>query len=228
MQISGILYLLMALLSLLFYKLIFKLNKKSFFKSLNIRKLSIKLSLLLVLFTIIFSIFDLTLINLIYPMFPGYARVNETITGITQNFSGILAAVIIAAVFEEILFRGLVFKELSKGMNISAAIILQALFFGLAHGNKLQFIYAFYGGIILGLIYYWTNSLAAPILVHFLSNLLGGVVLRRVLYYSSFMIYVYLIAGGVLSILLLIYIYKNKPQKPISFIEESSSVERCQ
>ncbi len=72
--------------------------------------------------------------------------------------------------FEELLFRGLVFKELSSAMNVYVAIVLQALLFGFAHNVLLQGIFSAVLGIILGVLYYKTKNVAVISLVHVFFN----------------------------------------------------------
>lgn len=79
---------------------------------------------------------------------------------------------IIAPIFEEVLYRGVLLKGLSKRYSTKKAIIYSALIFGIAHLNIPQGINAFLLGIIIGLVYYYTNSIFICIVMHFTNNLL--------------------------------------------------------
>lgn len=81
-----------------------------------------------------------------------------------------LSLALIGPVLEEIIFRGIVLKRLSKMMKLPAAVILQALIFGVIHFNITQGIYAFFLGIIIGVIYIWFDSIWAAIAVHVFFN----------------------------------------------------------
>ena len=84
----------------------------------------------------------------------------------------ILLAVVMAPLFEEIVFRGIIMKGLiNKGMKPITAIIISAVVFGVVHGNPWQFVGAVFLGSVLGLVYYKTKSLLLPILLHAFNNL---------------------------------------------------------
>ncbi|MTI94068.1 MAG: CPBP family intramembrane metalloprotease [Firmicutes bacterium] len=82
----------------------------------------------------------------------------------------LLTVGIVVPIFEELLFRGLIFKALKWAIPLWPALILQGLVFGAIHLNWFQFIYAFPLGIYLGVIYLQFRSLWAPILVHLFWN----------------------------------------------------------
>lgn len=76
---------------------------------------------------------------------------------------------IIAPVTEELFFRGMLLKVLSKA-NQRFAIFATAVFFGLAHGNIPQFLLAFLLGIFLAHITMKHNSIIPSITVHIFIN----------------------------------------------------------
>jgi len=85
-------------------------------------------------------------------------------------FLMLISLAVLAALTEEIIFRGIMQKRLTKMMRIPGAIILQAFIFGLVHLNPLQSSYAFALGIIIGFVYLWHDSIWVPITVHFVFN----------------------------------------------------------
>ncbi len=92
----------------------------------------------------------------------------------------VLSAVLLAPVTEELFFRKLMLDRLS-GFHPTTAILYTALLFGLTHGNFSQFISAFLGGVLLGIIYFRTQNILYPILLHasvntiaVFSGLIGG------------------------------------------------------
>ena len=90
----------------------------------------------------------------------------------------VLSAVVFAPVVEELLFRKFMLDRLS-GFHPMTAILFTALLFGLAHGNLEQFVGAFLDGILLGIVYYRTQNVVYPILLHATSNglaVLSGVI----------------------------------------------------
>ena len=90
----------------------------------------------------------------------------------------ILLAVVMAPLFEEIVFRGIIMKGLiNKGTKPKTAIIISAIVFGLVHANPWQFVGAVLLGSVLGLVYYKTKSLLLPILLHAFNNLCSAILI---------------------------------------------------
>lgn len=93
------------------------------------------------------------------------------------------AAVIAAPVFEELLFRGLLYNRLKQLMPDAAAILLSAFCFGWFHGNLTQGAAAFFLGSCFAFAYSCSGSFLIPVLMHmsangtamFLSEAMGGV-----------------------------------------------------
>ena len=90
------------------------------------------------------------------------------------------------AVFEELLFRGFVFQRLVDGLGATAALLLMAVLFAVAHwdnpgmeGATLAWatLDTALGAILLGLAYLRSGSLALPIGIHFGWNWVQGNVL---------------------------------------------------
>lgn len=86
----------------------------------------------------------------------------------------VLAMVVLAPVFEELIFRKLLMDRLLPYGEL-AAIILTALMFGLIHGNFYQFFYAAAMGTLLAYVYVRSGKLWLSMLMHALFNLFGGV-----------------------------------------------------
>lgn len=85
-----------------------------------------------------------------------------------------IQVIIIGPIIEELIFRKILLgKLLEKFSNRPIkAIVYSALIFGIMHLNIIQGVAAFGGGIILGLIYYYTKSIKATIFAHILNNFL--------------------------------------------------------
>lgn len=102
-------------------------------------------------------------------IFSNYSQVIEKLT------EGSLAVVllymiIIAPVSEELIFRGLIMHKAGRYYEFAYANILQAILFGLYHGNLVQGIYAALIGLILGLVCHSLQSLIASIALHMIIN----------------------------------------------------------
>ena len=79
--------------------------------------------------------------------------------------------VIIAAFFEELLFRGVVLHSAS-GKTAVFKIIISGLLFSLMHCDFTQFLYAFAAGITIAFFALLTGSLVFAVAVHFSQNLI--------------------------------------------------------
>ncbi|MEY5020421.1 MAG: hypothetical protein RLZ22_1509 [Verrucomicrobiota bacterium] len=81
-----------------------------------------------------------------------------------------LAAVIVAPLCEELLFRGYLYPVAKKFTGPWLAACSSALFFAAAHGNLSALLPLFLFGLLLVWMYERTGSLWAPIAVHFCFN----------------------------------------------------------
>jgi len=126
---------------------------------------------------------------------------SETIEVIIFGLLMYFQTLITAPIFEELLFRGIILNGLlNKYKNSSKkAIIYSAVVFGLVHLNIPQGINAFIGGIILGLIYYYTKSMKLSIFAHFINNLITFVPIPESLIFKfSYMVVgIYAIIKGI-------------------------------
>lgn len=78
-------------------------------------------------------------------------------------------------IIEEIVFRGLIHKNMREVMPRSAAVILSSLCFGLCHGEIYRVIYATLLGILLAVMYEKYNSILPSIIVHTAFNTMSFV-----------------------------------------------------
>lgn len=100
----------------------------------------------------------------------------------------LIIAVILAPVFEELLFRKAVVDRTAKyGDGIS--MVFSGLLFGLFHGNFSQFAYAFFLGMFFAFIYLKTKNIMYPIILHILVNFMGSSVPMYVMNNSNYMEY---------------------------------------
>ena len=85
----------------------------------------------------------------------------------------LLFAVVLAPVFEELVFRWLLYKKLAA-FGAKTYILFSALVFALYHVNLNQMFYAFALGLVLGGLTYYTGNIKASVALHLLVNLLGS------------------------------------------------------
>jgi membrane protease YdiL (CAAX protease family) len=83
----------------------------------------------------------------------------------------VLSVCLMPALFEELIFRGLVLQGLASKFRPYFAIILSSLAFSLMHMSPAQTIHQFLLGIALGYIVLATKSIWAGVILHFFNNL---------------------------------------------------------
>lgn len=82
----------------------------------------------------------------------------------------IVALVLFAPVFEELICRGLVLGSLRSRYGVTVAWLVSSLFFGVIHGQPVQVISATVIGLVLGYVYLATDSLWSVMILHALNN----------------------------------------------------------
>lgn len=81
---------------------------------------------------------------------------------------------VIAAVGEELIFRGLIQRLLHEMIrNIHLAVLITAIVFSAFHFQFFSFLPRFVLGFILGYLMYYGRSIWYPILAHFVNNSMG-------------------------------------------------------
>ncbi len=95
---------------------------------------------------------------------------------VTLSLTLVLSVVvigIIAPLFEEVFFRGLLMRRLSMRLSKPKTIIIQAVLFGVFHLNLAQSINTMFIGLYLGIMLVWTRSLFVPWFAHMVNNVLS-------------------------------------------------------
>ncbi|MBQ2799283.1 MAG: CPBP family intramembrane metalloprotease [Ruminiclostridium sp.] len=100
----------------------------------------------------------------------------ETVTTTVTVVALLIQFVIIAPLFEEFWFRGIIQTGLAPYGN-GFAIMVSALLFGLAHGNVHQFCFTFVVGIVLGYVRYASDSLIPTTIIHAILNSVAAIIL---------------------------------------------------
>lgn len=78
------------------------------------------------------------------------------------------------AIFEELLFRGVIMRGFQEFGKVTA-VVLSALLFALAHGSVDRFVYQFLMGLYLGFLMTETGSIFVSGLTHFTNNLFAEI-----------------------------------------------------
>ena len=104
----------------------------------------------------------------------GYSSVlSEIEIGTVWSYLAYIITTCLApAIFEELLFRGVIlsgFKEYGK----KVAVVISALIFMLMHGNAEQTIHQFIIGLVIGYIFIESGNLWLGVIVHFFNNFIS-------------------------------------------------------
>ena len=101
----------------------------------------------------------------------------EVKTNVPTGLISMLCVVILAPIFEEVLFRGKIFSVFSATLSPLLSALASALLFGVMHGNVAVALEAFVVGIVLSYIYILKGSIFAPILLHIMNNIVAYVMM---------------------------------------------------
>ncbi|MCC7553264.1 MAG: CPBP family intramembrane metalloprotease [Methanobacteriaceae archaeon] len=82
----------------------------------------------------------------------------------------LLSSVVVAPIFEELLFRGIFLQRLHIVFKITTAILITSILFGIVH-NFGGIISAIVFGICMCILYVKSQNILVPIFAHFLNNL---------------------------------------------------------
>lgn len=123
---------------------------------------------------------DVLIAGLIAELVPGSMETFQTIMGVTLGGNAILAfitVVILAPIAEELIFRGIIFQMLTRNhCPIVAAIIIQAVLFGIYHMNIMQSLYVLPLALLLGYTAYKCKSVFPCIFIHIVYNFMAEII----------------------------------------------------
>ena len=159
----------------------------------------------------IVNLFEIFLINISVKQ-SGSLILNNTTSFIISIFSH----AVLPAIFEELLFRGVIFSGLKqKGKTFS--IILSAIMFTLFHFSIHQTLYPLLIGILFACIMFKENNILYTIIAHFICNLLSIIHSYFNLWFISTH-WLYIIIAILLFIafltFVLVYAIKNDKSEP--------------
>ncbi|MCC3869795.1 CPBP family intramembrane glutamic endopeptidase [Terrisporobacter mayombei] len=163
----------------LLYK--FRVNKnklllmiKDYFKKVNIKELCSVVATQLCLSMGI----SLLSIGIVYFAFPNMLNelLSESSVSEVSTYSGLFISMLItvvgAPIMEELFFRAIIFKRVSRKFNIYIGMVISSLVFGLLH-IELAVIGAFIFGIACCILYIKYKNILIPMTVHFFNNLVA-------------------------------------------------------
>lgn len=91
----------------------------------------------------------------------------------------LIGAVLVAAVAEEVLFRGFLQVTLERKGDVTRAVLLSSITWTLVHQNPYWAPEIFIQGVFIGYLAWRTNSIIPAVIVHGLNNLIGVYMLNR-------------------------------------------------
>ncbi|WP_461207782.1 lysostaphin resistance A-like protein [Clostridium sp. DL1XJH146] len=197
-----------ALVTFVLFYLIFKAKGQNLVKYCKFNKITLNESILIIVVTLGISIILLCLVQFGISIFPEYSGISDSYEGAMTSIFGVIGIILFAPFIEEVMLRGIIFNKYKEKMNIYLAIILQAMVFGLIHGNSLQTIYTFILAIVLAIVYLWTDSIVATILIHIFYNLFGTLVLPGLLSYMQIDMIFVLAIGIIIFAISMVYLRK--------------------
>ncbi|MCR5310015.1 MAG: CPBP family intramembrane metalloprotease [Lachnospiraceae bacterium] len=86
---------------------------------------------------------------------------------------GLIAAVILAPIFEEITMRGIILQRSKRAFGVVGCMVISAVLFGVFHMNIIQGLYVLPLGLFWGFVGYRFNSVIPCVVCHMLNNFLG-------------------------------------------------------
>ena len=81
-----------------------------------------------------------------------------------------LSIAVAAPLTEELMFRGVIQTRLERAMPVWAAVVVQAVLFGVVHGTPIQMVYAFLLGLVFGFLRSRTGSILPGFAAHAVFN----------------------------------------------------------
>ncbi len=92
------------------------------------------------------------------------------VTPVAQHAIGVLLVLLLGPFFEEVLFRGCLYRALRRRFAFWPAALLASFGFAAVHGYFFLFVYVFVLGMVLTILYERRGNLVAPLAFHVLNN----------------------------------------------------------
>ncbi len=141
-------------------------------------KFNYKIYLAMVLIGVGAGIFSEYVLEFVAQMRPEilltYTDIKKQIDFASMSLSStvlLIYVVVVSPIFVELAFRGLSLGFAERRMSFVAANIIQALLFSAVQMNLVQSVYAFCFGLVLGYVYYRTENILVPIIIHVIFNI---------------------------------------------------------
>ena len=90
----------------------------------------------------------------------------------------VIGSAVVAPIYEELLFRGIIFPKLIQKTNFAIALLLSSLIFAVLHFHLSALLPLFVLSIILSITYLYTSTIWASISLHALFNLISIIAVK--------------------------------------------------
>ena len=90
----------------------------------------------------------------------------------------VIGSAVVAPIYEELLFRGIIFPKLIQKTNFTIALLLSSLLFAVLHFHLSALLPLFFLSIILSFTYLYTSTIWASISLHALFNLISIIAVK--------------------------------------------------
>lgn len=125
---------------------------------------------------------------------------------------------IIPAFAEEMLYRGFIARAFKK-KSFTFAIFMSAFVFAIMHGTPLQLVHQFVLGIVLCMVYFITESIYAPIIIHFINNavaLVGNFILIKHPIVLTNVTLILMVIVGYIVLAIILYLFIKLSNKRVT------------
>ncbi|PYG87827.1 hypothetical protein LY28_01847 [Ruminiclostridium sufflavum DSM 19573] len=156
----------------IFAVLVYLVKKQSILEVAQVKCINVRNAALSVMTGIGMGMFLINFLGL--PQIQQISKFDELIEYIYDSNLLVFAGfVIIGTFFKEVLFRGLIFNELSKAMPLFLAIILDAVIYGALffNFNPPLTIFGILGNVVVILVYYKAETIWAPYIAQATNNI---------------------------------------------------------
>ena len=118
-------------------------------------------------------------------------------------FQKFITTLTIVPIYEELIFRRVIYDDTKKLFNAKIAALVSAVLFGLIHlhGSYIQITVTMVGGLLSAYCYEKTKSLYACILLHSLNNFMAGVIYTLLDWRAYVMLILICMLAGVIMLI---------------------------
>jgi membrane protease YdiL (CAAX protease family) len=171
----GLIYLVFSVLAFAVFLIIFMARKVNPLQQVDARKVSVPMLLISLVGGLGATLFFNNGLGLLPIPESAWDAINsqQSVMMNTGLIPDILLYAILVPLLEEVVFRGLIYGRLRRGMPMIVATLVTSAIFGICHGSPLWMLYAFFIGLVMNYARIMSGSILASFMVHFAINLVG-------------------------------------------------------